>query len=346
MPKKIVKVPFAEYVKKKAHIDVSSSEVSQVTQHNMLDSVRFVHNALPEINFSDIDLSANFFGKAIAAPFFIASMSGGIKEGQRLNELLAISAQQHNIPFCLGSLKLLVEDATNYKHFNVRPFAPDIPIFGNIGATYLKTKQARLQLLRVLEKLQCDGCYIHLNPMQEVFQKGGDTDWKFVAQGIASFIKEANIPVIVKEVGHAISVPVAKRLISLGVKTIDIAAQGGTSWIKVESLINQDLERQKTDEPFYDWGQDLVTSLIDFQHANLPIDIVASGGVRNGLDVAKSLALGAKYVSAAYPFLRAAQNGEQALDNCIDGWKAQLKIAMFGVGIDKIDQLNSHLLRV
>jgi len=328
------------HLRKQKHLSFSKSELSQLPRPAALDLLRFRHNALPEINFSEIDLSTTFCKYPVSAPFFISCMSGGIEEAKTLNRRLASTAQAHGIALGLGSLKVLLRDPSVSDSFDVRAVAPAIPIFGNIGATYLAVENGCEKLLQVIDDLRLDGCFVHLNPMQEIFQSNGTLNWRGVTLAIEKFIKLSPCPVVVKEVGHSISVEVAERLLDVGVEYIDVAARGGTSWIKVESSVSEQEHSRRIAEPFDDWGDDIVQSLTELRLLDKKLALFASGGIRNGLDVAKCIALGATNVGAAYPFLSAAMSGEKALYDEINIWKQQLRIAMFGVGVTSVGALS------
>ena len=224
--------------RKQQHINITlTKDVSFRKKTSGFDRWDFLHNALPELNLSDVDVSTTFLGKKIELPFIVSSMTGGYKEAEKINSQLAEVCEQKRIALGVGSQRQALEDTRYHYSFSVvREIAPDIPIFGNIGAAEAAKLKDATPILRMIELIQANGFAIHLNPLQELLQPEGDTNFRGVLAGIEMLAKSLPVPIIVKEIGAGVSASVAQRLINVGVKIIDVAGAGGTSWAGVEIL--------------------------------------------------------------------------------------------------------------
>jgi isopentenyl-diphosphate delta-isomerase len=269
---------------------------------------RFVHQALPEINLSDVDTSLELWGRRLKVPLLISSMTGGAPRAQEINRNLALAAQELGIAMGVGSQRAALQNPGLAPTYQVRQLAPDIPLFANIGAVQLNYTYGVDECRRAVDMIEADALILHLNALQEAVQPEGDTNFAGLADKIARVCKEVGVPVIAKEVGWGISMDAARLLWEAGVSAIDVAGAGGTSWSQVE------LYRIPTDrgrlvaEAFTGWGIPTAASLLEVQKAGVPSGgrLFASGGIRNGIDAAKALALGADLVGMARPFLKAA----------------------------------------
>jgi isopentenyl-diphosphate Delta-isomerase len=277
----------------------------------MLGEVRLLHRSLPEINENEIDTSTEFLNVPISMPVFISSMTGGSAEGYRANKILAAIAQEARIPVGMGSIRILFRKPEVIDHFMLKRIAPDVPVFANIGGVQLINADTG-PLVELLHRLEVDGVAVHLNPGQELAQPEGDRDFRGVLDGIASLCEKSPVPVIVKETGFGIGPAEAADLVDRGVRYVDVAGSGGTNWITVEGY-RADAARRAIADEFADWGIPTAVAIAAARHSTPGRDmggrILASGGLRTGLDVAKSIALGAHAAGLALPFARAVAGG-------------------------------------
>ena len=318
--------------RKKQHLLIAAMDEVQMAQSTGLELIRFEPRALPELNLHDINTGCTFLGKALSQPLMIASMSGGFEESQRLNERLAQAAEQHQIALALGSMRIAIEHASQRGAFELRHIAPTIPILANLGGAQVRAKHGVAHALQCIEIAQADALIVHLNPLQEALQPGGDTQWRGLAAALQRLIQESPVAVVVKEVGHGIGPATFRQLLDLGVQYIDLAGAGGTSWAAIETRRADTLKQAAVGEIFHDFGISLTETLRAITtDPSLRSDaqIIASGGLRSGLDVARAIRLGAHMGSAAAPFLQAAQAGQDALNDLIEAWHEQLRITCF-----------------
>jgi isopentenyl-diphosphate Delta-isomerase len=326
---------------KAGHIDAAldgGSEVStQARKHALgFDDLRFRPRALPEVNFEDIDLSLDFLGKRIALPLMISPMTGGMQRGATYNRKLAEAAERHQIPFGVGSQRVALEVPERAKDFQIRSVAPSIPIFANLGAVQLVKGYDADSAQRAVDMIEADALYLHINAMQEVVQEGGDVNWEGVLRAIETLCRRFHqrdaVPVFVREVGFGISEDEAKRLWDAGVDGIDCSGGGGTSWSLLEGRVAKDPVRRRLGETFAAWGLTTPEAILEVRRANANRPLIASGGIRTGLDVAKCLALGANLAGMASPLIRAVEAGDDVLEACLRATALELRAALFGVG--------------
>ena len=330
----------AQY-RKDSHLDLAKTDAALAHITHPLDSVILPHYALPQLHLDEIDIRTYFCGKLVQAPFYIGAMTGGTERADKINLALAKSAQESGIGFAIGSQRASLAAGRDMKH--IRQIAPDIPIIGNLGITQLARPDGMDMAKRAIESLDADAMAIHLNPLQEAAQLEGDRDWRGTFEALQRFITDIDIAVIVKEVGAGIHPKLAKELHALGAVYIDIAALGGTNWTRIETLRRADGDRALF-APFLDWGIDLVSSLKGCRESLPDARLIASGGIRHGLDVAKTLYLGADMSCAAGPFLRAieADDGslnEENLIQLIEIWKSQIQLACFLTNSQNLQEL-------
>lgn len=286
-----------------------------------------VHNSLPELDFGDVDLSCRFLGKKLSAPLMICAITGGYSKAETANKKLAVAAEKYGIAFGLGSQRAMLESPELKKTYDVRKEAPEVTLISNIGAAQLK-KYPIEKIESLVSSIESDALAIHLNPLQEIIQHEGDHDFSGALKSIEKVCDRISVPVIVKETGAGINSKVAKKLKKAGVSWIDVAGAGGTSWSKVEYA------RSGSVKGFENWGIPTVDSLA---MCNGVLPLIASGGVRSGIDAVKSLVLGADMAGAAYPFLKAYAEGE--LENTLEEWVNQMKISAFLTGCKNIREL-------
>lgn len=322
--------------RKNRHIDVAMRPSAQMALPTGLERIRFEPDALPELSLSEIDTSTVFLRKTLSMPLMISSMSGGTERALELNRALARAAEQHGIALALGSMRIALDDTAAQASFRLRDLAPTIPILANLGGAQLTQANGVDNALRCIEIAEADALIIHLNPLQEAIQHGGDTDWRNVAAALTALVRRSAKPIIVKEVGHGIGLKTARKLMDCGITYIDLAAGGGTSWAGIEAQV--DAAAYAVGEPFHDWGIPLMSALNQLSGL-AQAKLIASGGIRSGLDVAKVIRLGARLAGAAQPFLLAYEAGEEELHACIDCWRDQLRIAMFATGSATLAEL-------
>ncbi|MHA1904636.1 MAG: type 2 isopentenyl-diphosphate Delta-isomerase [Candidatus Thorarchaeota archaeon] len=324
------------------HIDICLQEDVQCRTSTMFEDLTFVHNALPEIDKDSIDLTTNFLGLRAAAPLVIAAMTGGHPATYDINKRLALAAEEMRVPIGVGSQRAALEDESLADTFKiVRESAPSIPVIANIGATHVDLAPT------AVEMIEADVLAIHLNPLQEAIQPEGDCNSEGVFANIATIVDSIDVPVIVKETGAGISMDVARRLEEAGVDGVDVGGVGGTSWAAVEyyrAVRENDDVKAQLGLDFWDWGIPTALSVIMVRDAT-NLDVIATGGLRSGLDVAKALSLGAIAAGIAHPFLRpAAQGTVDDVVTEIERVLESLRVAMYLNGCVKVDELASRAL--
>jgi isopentenyl-diphosphate delta-isomerase len=325
--------------RKADHIDLVLDQREHIEKPaNGFDEVTLVHNALPEANFADFDLSCEFLGRKLALPFLISSMTGGPRRAEAINTHLAEAAQELGIALGVGSQRvaLLAEGSLGLTS-RIRHIAPDIPLYSNLGAAQLRDDFSNIDIHRAIDMIEADALIVHLNCLQEILQSGGDTDWTGLLKAIETVASSIDVPVIVKEVGMGISAAVATQLVAAGVQAIDVAGTGGTNFIQVEAARSNDPNHKYLGELFKGWGISTPIAIQQIKKSLPNTPIIASGGIRHGLDAAKAIRLGADVVAQAGPVLRAAC---QSTDAVLEHFK-QMEIALrvglfcsepFGVG--------------
>lgn len=303
------------------------------------EQFRFEHCGLPELNFQDIQLNTEFLGKPLAAPLLISSMTGGTELAQTINQRLARAAQKYNIAMGVGSQRVAIEHPNIRSTFAVRSIAPDIPLFANLGAVQLNYGYGLKECQQAINDIEADALFLHLNPLQECIQSHGDTNFQGLLFKIGQLCEQLTVPVIIKEVGNGISADLTTQLKAVGVAAIDVAGAGGTSWAKVEGERGQDNRQKILGQVFAEWGIPTADCLRQIRQEHPSIPLIASGGLRNGIDAAKAIALGANLTGMATPFLKAACDSEEALDQQIELLFEELKITLFCTGNQNIKAL-------
>ena len=306
---------------------------------NGFDDVILTHNALPEANLADLDLSCDFLGRKLALPFLISSMTGGPRRAEDINTHLAEAAQELGIALGVGSQRvaLLAEGSLGLTS-QIRNIAPDIPLYANLGAAQLRDDFSIADTRRAIDMIEADALIVHLNCLQEILQSGGDTDWTGLLKAIETVASDVGAPVIVKEVGMGISAAVAAQLVSAGVQAIDVAGTGGTNFIQVEAARSSDPDHKYLGELFEDWGIPTPVAIQAIRKSLPDTPIIASGGIRHGLDAAKAIRLGATVVAQAGPVLRAACQSTDAVLKHFKRMEMALRVALFCSEPLRIDQ--------
>jgi isopentenyl-diphosphate delta-isomerase len=328
--------------RKHDHIHISLQQDVAHRTTTGLEQYQFIHCALPELNLSDIDLSVTFLGHQVRAPLLISSMTGGTTQAKQINARLAQAAQVSGIAMGLGSLRAALETPQLADTYRVRSLAPDILLLSNLGAVQLNYGYEAADCLRAVELVEADGLILHLNPLQEALQPEGDTRWAGLLTKIEAVCRALPVPVVVKEVGWGISGKTARQLADAGVAAIDVAGAGGTSWSQVEMHRAADETSRRVAALFRGWGIPTVESLLAVRRAVPGLPVIASGGLRDGLDVAKSVALGASLAGLAGPFLQAADVSTQAVTDLVKELTHALRITMFCVGAADVAALQSR----
>ncbi len=326
--------------RKEEHIDINLEQNVQFPNLTTgFERFRFIHDALPEIDLADIDTSINLFGKILQTPVFISSMTGGTEKAQNINRNLAEAAQIRGMAMGLGSQRAAIEDASLVASYNVRPIAPDILLFANIGAVQLNYGYTAEHCQRAVDMIEADALILHLNPLQEAVQPEGDTNFTGLLNKIEEVCKKLEVPVIAKEVGWGISEKTASKLASAGVSAIDVAGSGGTSWSEVEYHRAPSAFHARVARSFADWGIPTADSIRYVKSATSDLPIFASGGLKDGIDVAKSVALGASLGGFAGAFLKAADKSVEAVLDLEQEITKQLRVAMFCVSAQNLNEL-------
>ncbi|HEX9804650.1 MAG TPA: type 2 isopentenyl-diphosphate Delta-isomerase, partial [Candidatus Dojkabacteria bacterium] len=272
--------------------------------------------------------------KTLSFPFLISSMTGGPEKAATINKNLAIAAQETKVALALGSMRVIIRHPESKTSFDIRRDCPDIPLFANLGMIQLNYGFGLDEIKEIVDTIEADGIFLHVNHLQEAIQPEGDTDYKYLLEKLAKIIDDIPVPVLIKEVGAGIDYETAKSLSDIGVKWIDVSGLGGTSWSWVEGYRRDD----DLGDVFKAVG--IPTDECIQQCKDIPeLNLIAGGGIRTGLDIAKSIALGAKIATAAKPLLAPALESPEASINALEKLKKQLEIAMFSAGIGNINGL-------
>ncbi|AAL80980.1 hypothetical protein PF0856 [Pyrococcus furiosus DSM 3638] len=333
-------------LRKFEHIEHCLKRNVEAHATNGFEDVHFVHMSLPEIDKDEIDLSVKFLGRKFDYPIMITGMTGGTRKGEvawKINRTLAQAAEELNIPLGVGSQRAMIEKPETWESYYVRDVAPNVFLVGNLGAPQFgrnaKRKYGVKEVLYAIEKIDADAIAIHMNPLQESVQPEGDTTFSGVLEALAEITSSIDYPVIAKETGAGVSKEVAIKLESIGVSAIDISGVGGTSWSGVEYYRAKDELGKRLALRFWDWGIKTAISLAEVRFStNLPI--IASGGMRDGITMAKALAMGASLVGIALPVLKPAAKGDvEGVIKVIKGYVEEIKNAMFLVGARNVEEL-------
>ena len=306
-----------------------------------LDAFQFVHEALPDINFDEVDLEQILFGKRLRAPILISSMTGGTAEAARINVNLAEAAQKYGVAMGLGSQRAGIQHPELASTFQVRKVAPDILLFANLGAVQLNYQYTVDHCRRAVEMIEADALILHLNPLQEALQPEGDTQFAGLLAKIEQVCKTIGVPVIIKEVGWGISEATARRLAACGVSAIDVAGAGGTSWSQVEMHRIVDERKARVAAAFRGWGIPTAESIRAVRRGAPDLIVIASGGLRDGIDIAKCIHLGARLGGMAGLFLKAAVISTEVVEQAIEEIRQEIKVCMFATGAGSLRQLES-----
>jgi isopentenyl-diphosphate delta-isomerase len=312
---------------------------------NGFAGLRFDHDALPEIDRADVRTGVELLGKQLAAPIVVGAMTGGTPRAGELNRRLALAAARCRVGFALGSQRKMLKDPATRASFAVREAVPDLPLlFGNVGAVQLNYGVGPRELRRLVEEVGCDAFFFHLNPLQEAIQPEGQTRFGDLIPKLRTVIPDMGVPVLLKEVGSGISETTARKIRALPVAGVETAGSGGTSWSRIESLRTADPVQRGTGERFARWGIPTAESVAICRRLLPDRVVIASGGIRNGIEVAKALALGADAVALSLPLLRAAERSLDAAVEALTRVMEELRTAMFLTGCRTVGELAQRRL--
>lgn len=328
--------------RKSEHLRIIRSDPSVDRQVGAFDSIELIHRGFNQGNLAKVCTASTLLGKELAMPLMIGAMTGGSgKEIGRVNRMLAHAAQKQHIAIALGSMRPLLEsidDKSVQESFSLRDIAPTIPILANIGIAQVAKGLDYALLERALQMIDADALVVHFNSLQEAIQPEGECDFTGLKQELQTLKNSLSIPLIAKEVGCGFSLEDMEELYECGISLIEVAGRGGTSWSRVE----YHRRREEDDDlglVFQDWGITTVECLMMAALSDKKFDLIASGGVRCGMDMAKAVAMGAQCTAMARPILLAADKGEEALQSFLEQRKKELKVAMFLTGVRSIDEL-------
>lgn len=329
--------------RKLSHVKICRDLEVSSRKGTHLDDVELIHCALPELDLEEINISTKLFGKRLSAPIIISSMTGGHPETKRINENLAKAASKLGIGICVGSQRAALEHPTLKDTFSiVREVSESMLVIANIGSAQLLSPNAKEFAESAVSMLNADALAVHLNPLQELVQPGGDTRFKGILNALSELVDILNCPLVVKETGCGISREVAKQIVDAGVSVIDIAGAGGTSWAAVEfydSKQKGDDLKSGVAETFWDWGIPTAMSLCEVLSLKTKITLISSGGIQNGLHVAKSIALGADLAGIARPLLKPAFSSDQEVVARVSRIIAELRTALILTGCRDLEEL-------
>lgn len=335
--------------RKRDHVDlVVDSDVAFRTKTAGFERYEFVHNALPEIDYDRVDTSATFLGVPCSFPLIVSSMTGGYAEAEEINRSLGAACEELKIAMGVGSQRQALEDSRFHASFRAaREAGPTVPLFGNIGAAELAGSASITSVQRLADLIQADGFAVHLNPLQELMQPEGNPRFSGVLRSMETLNRDLGIPVIVKEVGAGLSGDVVQRLVDVGIRIVDVAGAGGTSWAGVEIL-----RRDKScedDDYFWEWGIPTAEAIAAARPIceTAGVKLIASGGITRPSEMASSIALGAHMTGVARPVLaRLKSGGVAGVITMLTAWKEQLRRIMFLTGSPTIDELRFAPLRI
>lgn len=332
--------------RKKDHIRINLEQDTSSGLTTNLENYHFQHNAIPELNLDEIATSTTFLGRHLTYPLLISSMTGGTPRAAEINAALAEAAQKHGIAIGLGSQRAAIEDPKLTDTYRIRKIAPDIVILANLGAVQLNYGYGIDTCRRAVGMVEADGLILHLNALQEALQPNGDTHFSGLLKRIEAVCQNLEVPVIAKEVGWGISAEAAVRLVDAGVYAIDVAGAGGTSWSQVERHRAETKAQETQAAIFKTWGIPTADAVVQVHEALPEVPLIASGGLRSGIDIAKCIALGANLCGIAGPFLKAAVQSAESVSDSIRQYANELRTCMFAAGAADLHALREKILRI
>jgi isopentenyl-diphosphate Delta-isomerase len=330
--------------RKSDHIKINLEQDVRSALTTGLEKYQFIHEALPELDLNRVDTTLSLFGKTLSAPILISSMTGGTEHAGTINMRLAEAAQSVGVAMGVGSQRAALEHPEQAGTFQVRRVAPDILLFANLGAVQLNYGYTLEHCRRAVDMIQADALILHLNPLQEAVQAGGDVNFEGLAKKIEEICKKMEVPVIAKEVGWGISEKTARLLADCSVAAIDVAGAGGTSWSQVEMHRAPDEFTRQLAATFVSWGIPTAESILNVRKAAPEMTVFASGGLKDGLDIAKCVTLGASLGGMAGQFLKAAAISTENVIEMMKLTKRQIEVTMFAAGVGKLEGLKNGKL--
>lgn len=325
--------------RKSDHIRINLEEDVRSGLTTGLERYRFRHRALPELDLDSVSLSQELFGRRLEAPILISSMTGGTQEAAAINQRLAQAAQQTGVAMGVGSQRAAIEQPEIAYTFQVRRDAPDVLLFANLGAVQLNYGYGPDECRRAVDMIEADALILHLNALQEAVQPEGDTRFKGLARRIEGVCKALPVPVIAKEVGWGFSEGDIRLLAEAGVAAIDVAGAGGTSWSQVEMHRAQTESQKRLAAAFVNWGVPTSEAILEVRRLAPQMTVIASGGLRSGVDIAKCLALGAQLGGMASPFLKAAARSVEDVILTVNELRREIQVCMFAAGAGDLGSL-------
>jgi len=326
--------------RKAEHLRLAMDPSMQVDR-SFFDDYRLEHCALPELSLAEVDVGTEFLGRSLDAPLLISCMTGGTDRAGTINRRLAGAAETRRVAVGVGSQRKALEDPRQAASFLVRDQAPTVPLIANLGAVQLNYGFGLPECREAVSMIGADALALHLNPLQEALQPEGQGDFRNLYVQLGRIARELSVPVIAKEIGSGISAAVGGKLLEQGVRIVDTAGVGGTSWARIEAARAADPE---IGELFADWGIPTPESVRGLAAVD-GLTVIGSGGVRSGLDVAKALALGADLVGLAQPFLVAAEESQTTVEDAIERIVRELRITMFCTGCRTLEELRRAPIR-
>lgn len=329
--------------RKEDHLRIALECADAERERQTFDSVHLRHRALPEMDANETDSSTLFLGRKISCPLMISSITGGSSQSIiAINRHLAEAAEQEKIALAVGSQRIMFSEPASEASFQLRRHAPSVPLIANLGAVQLNTGMGLDECRKAVEVLGADALYLHLNPLQEMIQPEGDTCFAGLLEKIAAITGKLNVPVLIKEVGCGICLEDAELLHEAGVRIIDVAGRGGTNWSLIEAKRNKFTE---LGEAFGDWGIPTVENLKMLAPMRNKVALIASGGIRNGIDMAKAMTLGAALCGAALPFVEPAMRTTGAVCDVIRQMRREFNTTLFLLGVrHATDLIGNHSL--
>jgi isopentenyl-diphosphate Delta-isomerase len=333
--------------RKSDHIRINLDESVDSGLTTGLERYRFIHQAVPELDLARVDTATTLLGKPLRSPLLISSMTGGTQRAREINRRLARAAQAHGLAMGVGSQRAALQRPELAGTFHVRDVAPDILLLANVGAVQLNYGYDVEDCRQAVEMIGADGLILHLNALQEAVQPEGDGNFGGLLDKIEAVCRTIGVPVIAKEVGWGISEQAARQLANAGIAAIDVAGGGGTSWSEVEKHRATTPAQRRIAGRFRQWGIPTAESIVMARRGAPQLPLIASGGLQNGIDIAKCIALGASAGGIARPFLKAAARGDEAVNEMVAEVIAELRIAMFAAGAGDVQALqHTPLVRV
>lgn len=318
-----------------------TGNVEGVDKTTGLEGIHFIHNALPEINFESITTETSFLGKKLKAPFLVSSMTGGSELAIEINQNLAIAAEERGWVMAIGSTRAFLESDRYKESFLVRKQAPSVPLIVNIGAVQFNYGYGPEECQRIIDKTDADSIVLHLNSIQEIVQDEGDVNFENLLPKIEQVCKSLDVPIGVKEVGFGIDGEVAQRLYDAGISYIDVAGAGGTSWSQVEKLRSRNKLKKAAAEAFNNWGIPTKDCIVSVRSKLPEVPLVASGGMKTGVDAAKAITIGADLIGFARHLLQAATESPEAVMETMEQIELELRMTMFGIGVKNLEELKN-----